>query len=280
MLRTVKRRSLLAGLMLVGLTSLSPVVARGQGNGGTYIALGDSLAFGVTDVVPVSYGDQGYVKPYADWLATRYGGVRPRAINLAIPGETSDSFLTGLLPPWWGRDVLSNLNYTSPTQIQFDKFLEAVAAEKAAGRGVEVVSFAIGANDVQALLMSPAFNAPGADHKALLDQTLENIFNNYVTFLTRLRDELPRARLLLLNYYNPFEVLGPGDPINQIFTYAAEVISDFVKRLARQYKGHLVDIYTPFVGHAAEYTYILQGNVHPNDLGYSVIAKQMIAVHE
>src|SRR5262249_50092779 len=163
MLRSVKRRSVLAGLLLLGLTSLSPVVARGQGSGRTYIALGDSVAFGVTDIDPVSYGDQGYVKPYADWLATRHDGVRPRVINLAIPGETSDSFFTGVLPPWWGRDILNNLNYTSPTQIQFDKFLEAATAEKAAGREVEVVSFAIGANDVQALLVSPAFNAPGAD---------------------------------------------------------------------------------------------------------------------
>jgi lysophospholipase L1-like esterase len=280
MLRAVKRRSVLAGLLLLGLTSLSPVVARGQGSGRTYIALGDSLAFGVTNIVPVSYGDQGYVKPYADWLATRHDGVRPRVINLAISGETSDSFLTGVLPPWWGRDILKNLNYTSPTQIQFDKFLEAVAAEKAAGREVEVVSFANGANDLQALLVSPAFNAPGADQKALIDQTLESIFNNYITFLTRLRDELPRARLLLLNYYNPFEVLAPGDPINQIFTYAAGVHSAFVKRLARHYNGRFVDIYTPFVGHAAEYTYVLEGNEHPNDLGYSVIAKQMIDVGE
>jgi lysophospholipase L1-like esterase len=155
-----------------------------------------------------------------------------------------------------------------------------VAAEKAAGRRIEVVSFAIGANDLQALLMSPQFNAPGADQQALIDQTLRDVFVNYVALLNRLRAELPHARLLLLNYDNPFEVLGPDDPINQIFTYAAGVHSAFVKDLAKQYKGHFVDIYTPFLGRAAEYTYILQGNAHPNALGYSVIARQMIGEDE
>ena len=41
-----------------------------------------------------------------------------------------------------------------------------------------------------------------------------------------------------------------------------------------------VDTYTPFLGHETAYTYILtdyQGapNIHPNDLGYSVIGAQL-----
>jgi lysophospholipase L1-like esterase len=119
MLRAVSRRSALSALILLGLAPLLPAVARGEDRGRTYIALGDSLAFGVTNITPVSYGDQGYVKLYADWLATQDDGVRPRVVNLAISGETSDSFFTGVLPPWWGRDILNNLNYTSPTQTQF-----------------------------------------------------------------------------------------------------------------------------------------------------------------
>src|SRR5262245_726290 len=49
----------------------------------TYLALGDSLAFGqTTPPLQPSFGDQGYVKPYADWLATQNGGIRPNVINL------------------------------------------------------------------------------------------------------------------------------------------------------------------------------------------------------
>jgi lysophospholipase L1-like esterase len=279
MLRTVSRRSALASFILLGLASLSPAVAHGGEKGRTYLALGDSIAWGVTNVVPVSYGDQGYVKLYADWLATRDDGVRPKVINLAISGESSESFFTGpgALPPGYPRDILSNLNYTSPTQTQFTKFLEVVSAEKAAGRRIEVVSFCLGANDLFSLLASPQWNAAGADHQALLDQTLNEIHANYFKFLTSLRVELPHARLLLLNYYNPFEVLGPDDPFNQLFIYFDGVHSAFVQELAKQFKGHFVDIYTPFLGHARQYTYILQGNVHPNKKGYCIIAQQMIS---
>src|SRR4051812_24592317 len=66
----------------------------------TYLALGDSLAFGYTDpqhAVP-SLGDQGYVKPFADVLAARDGGVRPNVINLGIPGETTGTVFTGGQP--------------------------------------------------------------------------------------------------------------------------------------------------------------------------------------
>jgi lysophospholipase L1-like esterase len=64
----------------------------------TYLALGDSIAFGVTNVTPVSLGDQGYVRLYADFLATQANGIRPHVVNLAIPGETSAGFFTAVSP--------------------------------------------------------------------------------------------------------------------------------------------------------------------------------------
>ena len=280
MLHTVSSRSALASLILLGLASLLPAVAHGGEEGRTYIALGDSIAWGQTNVVPVSYGDQGYVELYADWLATQDDGDGLKVINLAIPGETSDSFFTGTMPPWYSRNVLCNQNYRSTANRQFDRFLEVVATEKAAGRRIEVVSFCLGINDVCALLSSPEWNAPGADQQALLDKTLQTIHVNWVTFLTRLRVELPHARLLLLNYYNPYEVFGPASPVNKVFTYVEGVVSASDQQLAKQFNGHFVDIHTPFLGHAGEYTYILQGGIHPNASGYSIIAQQMVAVDQ
>ena len=64
----------------------------------TYLALGDSIAFGQTNIIPVSLGDQGYVTLYADFLAKQNAGVRPNVVNLAFPGETSTSFFTGVSP--------------------------------------------------------------------------------------------------------------------------------------------------------------------------------------
>ena len=71
-----------------------------------YVALGDSITFGETDLLyRQSSGDRGYVSRFADTLATRNGGVRPTATNLAIDGETASSFFgnTGRTPPVVGR---------------------------------------------------------------------------------------------------------------------------------------------------------------------------------
>src|SRR6516162_6331657 len=74
----------------------------------SYLALGGTLDFGETNVRPTSYGDQGFVKPYADWLATQNGGVRPNVINLAIPSELSSTFFSGTNPDGWNRGVSNN----------------------------------------------------------------------------------------------------------------------------------------------------------------------------
>jgi lysophospholipase L1-like esterase len=280
MLHTLTRRWFVAALVLGGLAPLQPASAQNGRSVKTYIALGDSLAFGVTDILPISYGDQGYVKTYADWLATRFDGVRPKVINLGIPGETSSSFFSGQLPPWWDRATLANLNYASDSDVQFSKFLNVVRAEKAARHQVKVVSFALGTNDFVALAFSPAWNAPGADRVDLLEQLFSDVESNYVGFLTALRGELPHSQVLLLNYYNPLEVLGPGDPINQLYAYALLRHDAMVARLAHRFKARRVDVHSAFLGHSLDYTFVLDGNFHPNDLGYDVIAQRMIDATE
>jgi lysophospholipase L1-like esterase len=229
-----------------------------------------------------SFGDQGYVSGYADWLAARFDGRRPRVVNLAISGETSSSFFTGVVPPWWwGRGTLANLNYSDPGAVQFDAFLEVLQAEKAARRQVKAVSFALGANDVFALTWSPEWNAPGADQLALLEGVLAEIDANYRRFLTVARAELPQAKVLLPNYYNPYEVLGPADPTNFLYTYVVLRHDAMLQRLEEEFnKARRVDVYSAFLGHALDYTYIGFGNIHPNAAGYAVIAQAMIAASE
>jgi hypothetical protein len=62
----------------------------------TYLAVGDSSAFGETDRTQnPSNGDRGYVSRFANYMATRLAE-RPSVMNVAINGETSKSFFTGL----------------------------------------------------------------------------------------------------------------------------------------------------------------------------------------
>ena len=249
-----------------------------------YIALGDSIAFGETDVIPQSKGDQGYVSLYADWLATRHHGVRPQVINLAIPGETSTTFFDASAPGIAPHQVAAsfNLNYTDPSSSQEQLLLSTIAAEKKAHHRITHVSFALGINDVAYLLTvshPEFFSLPNDQQQLLIGQTFATIQTNYITALTEIRRELPRVRLVLLDYFNALGFLGPNDPINQFEIPLFQSFQRMVQADANDFRATFVDIYEPFVGHELDYTFEPTGS-HPNDLGYQVIAQQMISASE
>jgi lysophospholipase L1-like esterase len=249
----------------------------------TYLALGDSIAFGETNVIPISFGDQGYVKPFADFLATRNGGVRPNVVNLAFPGETSTSFFTGVSPPGDAPHTVQdsfNLNYqANPAQTQNGLMLSTFAAEAGAGRIITHVSFSLGTNDLIAFekLHLDFFTLTSTQQHALITSFFTTLATNYIATLTEIRAAEPHAQLLLLNTFNAAAIFGPTDPfniVNQIFDTGQTALID---SLIAPFDATLVDINKVFQGHETEFTSILSGDSHPNDAGYLAIADQMIA---
>lgn len=269
----------------------------------TYIALGDSLTFGETDLIyRQSNGDRGYVGRVADALAARSGGARPNVINLAIDGETSASFTTGVgrVPPVTGRTdailAAENTNYNPNALVpQGTLFQAAVATQRALGNTVDTVSITLGTNDLFTLFNSPGFT-PGSAVDPMLATALATYRANYSAILGSIRSLLPNANLLIVGTYNPF----PADPTNTFGPLAAAggpLFNSVMQSLAAQYGGRYVDVATPFLGHEAAYTFqdelpqnstvggmyggsLPLGNVHPNDLGYGVIAAAALAVPE
>ena len=264
-----------------------------------YIALGDSITFGETDLIYwQSLGDRGYPARFADAIATSNGGQRPTVINLAIDGETASSFMTGVgrTPPVMGRtDVplaLENLHYSASNLLpQSTVFASTVADQRAMGNTVTNVTITLGFNEVAALVSLPQSTA-----LAQLQPTLDSYRSNYSQVLTQVRALLPDTNLSLLGYYNPF----PADPINPaapIFNAGGMQLNSIIKSLAAQFGASYVDTATPFIGHEAQYTYLDElpagstvpdpyggvlpiGDVHPNAAGYDVIAAQVSAVLE
>lgn len=262
-----------------------------------YVALGDSITFGETNLQYVpSYGDRGYVGLYADYLAGRNGGVRPNVINLAIDGETASSFMTGSgrVPPVVGRTdailAAENLHYDPNALVaQNAKFLAAVTAEKAAGNTIGTVSVTLGFNDLSTAVGMPA---------SAVGPILAAYQANYGSILGEIRQQLPNAHLLVLGYYNPFPA-DPTSPAAPVFNAHGAELNGIISSLAAQYGGTYVDTAPAFVGHEAEYTYLAQmpagsssppvgpyvgalpiGNVHPNATGYQAIAAEIEAVSE
>ena len=277
-----------------------------------YIALGDSITFGETDLLyRPSFGDRGYVAGYADALAARNGGQRPNVINLAIDGETASSFMTGAgrTPPVVGRTDVplaqENSNYDPSSLVpQSNLFASTVAAQQAMGNSVSAVTITLGFNEVAALSSLPPSQA-----LAQLPQTLADYRSNYSAVLTQVRSLLPNTSLSLLGYYNPFPA-DPSSPAAPIFMAGGMQLNAIVKDLAGQYGASFVDNAPAFVGNEALYTFLDEqptgssvpdpfggvlpigsssvpdpfggvlpiGNVHPNATGYDVIAAQVASV--
>ena len=261
-----------------------------------YVALGDSITFGETDLNYVqSFGDRGYVSLFANTLAARNGNIRPTVVNLAIDGETASSFMTnaGRTPPVMGRGdaplQLENLNYGNSTAIsQGTLFANTVTTERARGNTVGTVTITLGFNELAAL--APMQNTPAAEAAAIaqIPDTLAAYRANYAAVLNEIRSLTPDADLYLLNYYNPFPA-DPNSPAAPVFNAGGMALNGIIQDLAAQFGAAYVNNATPFVGHEAQYTYqaaqpagssvsgafggvLPIGDVHPNALGYSVIA--------
>lgn len=268
----------------------------------TYIALGDSITFGETDLryVP-SNGVRGYVNDFAAALGARSGGP-VNVVNLAIDGETSSSFFTGSgrTPPVAGRGdlalALQNTNYAGPFPLsQNATFLQRAGQVTSAGDRIGAVSITLGFNELAALSLLP----PNAG-LAAIGPTLDLYRSNYGAVLSQIRSVAPTADLYVLNYFNPF----PGDdnattnPASAIFAAGGPQLNAIIKDLAGQYNGIYVDTFTPFVGREGQLTFIDEvgngdtspppfspfdaglapiGNVHPTEGGYAVIAQQLAA---
>jgi lysophospholipase L1-like esterase len=131
--------------------------------------------------------------------------------------------------------------------------------------------------DVAALIaLHPDFlSLPLAQQQQLISEFFAALTNNYVIVLDQLRSALPEARVLLLNYYNPFSGFPPDDPLNIADTIFDQGQSSLITNLAGPFHASVVDINTPFRGRENELTFISSGGVHPNDQGYAVIAQQM-----
>ncbi len=278
-----------------GLSSTTDVL----GAGSTYIALGDSLTFGETDLQYVSSnGDRGYVGLVANSLAAQNGGVRPNVINLAIDGETSTSFTTGVgrVAPVVGRtDAIlasENTNYNPNALVsQSTLFQAAVATQAALGNTVSTVSITLGDNDLFALANMPGFTA-GSATDPMLASALATYQANYSAILANIRKLLPNATILLVNDYNPFPA-QPNNPFGPLAAVGGPMVNTIIQNLAAQYGARYVDDASLFVGHEAAYTYLAAlpsgtviagtdggtaplGDVHPNATGYSVIAGAVI----
>jgi lysophospholipase L1-like esterase len=220
-----------------------------------YLALGDSLAFGVGADSPAT---QGYVALTAEALRSgKYAASGIDLKNVSVSGATSGDILR-----------------------EGDQVDQAVAEIEARGEA-EIISIDIGANDLLALAgnNSPCLDEPsGKACQDALAQTLVTLQRNFSTALQRLREAAPDAEIYVLDLYNPYS--GSGASQELIAAVGVQQINGVITATARnpEVDVKFVSIHDVFEGRARQW--ITSDGIHPNNDGYRVMAEGLTAAIE
>jgi lysophospholipase L1-like esterase len=244
---------LLAALLSLNLASVSSQAEQPP----AYVALGNSLAFGVGASDPSTGG---YVRFAYDALrlSDRYRDSGLELVNLSAPGATSSDLLV--------------------EGGQLDDALAEIALRGSSSGGVEIVSLDIGGNDVFALgdPGSPCLNDPLGDAcTQVFADALDGLDGNVREVVSRLREAAPEADIVIVGFYNPYSGTGeefeiPAElAVDQINKVLGDVASD------TDLEVKYAEVFDYFTGRGAQW--VADDRLHPNDDGHFVISEILLA---
>jgi lysophospholipase L1-like esterase len=245
-------------VLFIATASPGPAI-RAQPAAPAYLALGDSLAYGVGASDRLTAG---YVALAHEALSgsERYGETGIELLNLGVPGAKS----ADLLVPGG----------------QLDLALEEIGTRSEDGdaNDVEIISVDVGGNDLLALVApdSPCLESASVEPcRAAFGEVLSAIDDNLTEVLTRLREAAPEAIIVVVDLYNPYS--GTGDlrePIAEVGIGQANGVIGAVTA-DPELRITTASIFQLFGGRGTQW--IAPDGIHPNDNGHLVIAEAVIA---
>lgn len=246
--------------------------ASGSANAmGYYLALGDSLAAGYQP----GQGDDkagGYTGLVLD--AIQATAPKTRLVNLACSGESTTTMVAGGVCSYDRGD-------------QLDQALQFLHAH---GRFTRVITVQIGANDVQRCVDRATLSIDFG----CIQQGMADVATNLPMILGKLHADAPNAKVVVLNYYNPFlaawtigntklalQSAALQATLNGIIATAAAVSGATVADVAFAFKS---TDWSPAGGVPTNVAVICaltwmcsRFDIHANDEGYAVIAQTVVA---
>lgn len=258
MLRLICAAAVLAVVALLPAGGRVASAATSVGPKTYYLALGDSLAYGYQPNFDWWDG-------YADDLYS--GDLQPQGtaayINLACPGETSGSFITGGCPYWYLRKSF----YLGSQMNAALRFISAHPGQ------VSPVTIDIGANDALG-----AINPSTCTVASNWDIVLSTFDTNFKSILSTLSSALNgTGDLVAMNYYDPYQNQCAGNPdvLSKLQLFNDHIASD-----AAMYGVPVADVFTAFGGadtpnpNICMYTWMCssQHDVHATSDGYLIMA--------
>ncbi len=217
-----------------------------QGIGDEYLALGDSVAYGVGAPTP---SELGYAGLFFNNYLKRVKPMLQIYKNLAIPGETSDTFFN----PKKGKSQLQQAR-------------DEIEAAKKAGRSVSPITLTLGGNDM-------------LDNRRTSEAARAAALSNFGTNLGRALDELKAATgngtdFIVTTYYNPY-IYQTGGGGTDTETAWVNRFNDTISQVAAERGARVADFFTPLYLQEGSYTWIKFGDVHPNGAGHSMLAQAL-----
>ena len=203
----------------------------------SYVALGDSLAFGIQNdgTIGKSYAD--YISADLDEENVQHDFTK----QFAIPGAA-----TG--------DVLDQLKNDPKVKLAVSK--------------ADLLTITVGANDFLNVLKS---HPEDLQDPVKVQELMKNAITNYSQILGMIRQANPHVQIYIMGYYNSFYALPAEQqqPLKSLLL----ALNQSIELLANQPGVWYVPTLDAFEGHYSEYLPNPQ-NVHPNQDGYKTIASQ------
>lgn len=219
-----------------------------------YLALGDSIAFGVGASDPAQGGYVALV--YAALRdSQRFRGMGLELVNLSVPGATSADLVA---PGGQMEEALTEI-------------------ERRAG-GVQVITIDIGGNDLLTLANrnSPCLSSTDTEEcRRAVRRVLGDLQANLTQLLRSLRQAAPEAVIVVVDLYNPYS--GTGDPREGIAELGVGQINGVIGAAADDaaLNVRLASVFQLFTGRGP--IWIAPDGIHPNDSGHAVIAEAVLA---
>jgi lysophospholipase L1-like esterase len=204
----------------------------------TYIALGDSIAYGVGSSLPDRRGYPALVREHL----MDFTGLGVSLFNTAVPGETARSFLE---------------------DGQLESFNEIVDSLLEQRRTVSYVTISLGGNELLAQRYSGTLERQQAlvDFRSSLDQAV-----------SRVRAEVGGSTAIVLTTYYD---LSEGDPeVPSSDAWWIEEFNSVIQDAAVRHDARVAHIDEVFRGRVNRYT-LHPFDVHPNNQGYRAIANEV-----
>jgi lysophospholipase L1-like esterase len=286
----------------LGLGALVSAPAAGAA-GNTYLALGNSLAYGFhqaqffseyPSVNPENF-DQGYVDDFANTLKASEPGLQ--LINDGCPGETTEAFLHGSGNGDGFEQVFcSNFPEETPFPDGFlhhryetSQLTNALAIIKE--DHVTTITLDIGSNDLlQFLEKSCGFPKENKCTELQVAEEAAHIVSNVGIILTDLHAAAPHAQIVYLAAYNPYPVVTPGGDLQLAALNAA--LGNVAASIPKVDFANAEPVFNPSgtsggpesgdIPTICAYTAMCPGgtfnpaspeaDIHPTKLGYEVLA--------